>query len=159
MRNARATYSGNALGAVDLRRPFGDAAEHPPVVDFLKGLAIDKIAADLSDEHDHRRRILRRRMNADRGVRRARAARDERNAGPPGQLAERLRHVRRAAFLPADDERKTVARVVQRVEHGEIALARNAERMRRALGEKIGDEYLAAGAGGFTGHCVGIGTA
>ncbi len=91
-------------------------------------------------------------MDADTGVRRSGTARDECNARAPRQLAERLRHVGRAAFLPAHDERKAIARIVQRVENGEVALARNGKRMRRALGKKIRDEYFAAGAGGS--HCA-----
>jgi len=43
------------MRAVDLRRPLGDASVHPPIVDFLKGLAIEKITADLADEHDQAR--------------------------------------------------------------------------------------------------------
>ena len=141
---------GNALGAIDLRRPLGDAAVHPPVVDLLERLAVDEIAADLSDEHDHRRRILRRGVDADRGVGGAGSAGDERDAGTSGELAVRLRHVRGAAFLPAHDERRRSRDVEQRVEHGEIALARNAEGVRRALREEIGDEDFAAGARGIT---------
>ena len=45
---------GDPLGAVDLRRPLGDAAVHAPVVDLLKRLAIDHVDPDLPDEHDHR---------------------------------------------------------------------------------------------------------
>ena len=78
---------------------------------------------------------------------RARSARDERNAGPSDQLAVRLRHVRGAAFVPAYDERQPLADVVQRVEHGEVAFAGNAERVRRALDQQVGDENLAAGSG------------
>ncbi len=138
---------GNALGAIDLRRPLRDAAEHAPVIDLLERLAVDEIAADLSDEQDHRRRILRRGVDADAGVRGAGTARDERDAGPAGELAVRLRHVGRAAFLPAHDEREAVAHVEERVEDREIALAGNRESVRRALREEIGDEYFAAGAG------------
>ena len=68
---------GDALGAIDLRGPLGHAAVHPPIVDLLERFAIDEVAADLADEHDHRRRILHGGVDADRGVRRARAARDE----------------------------------------------------------------------------------
>ena len=56
------------------------------------------------------------------------------------------------AFLPAHDERKAIARIVKRIENGKVALAGNGERVRRALGEKIGDEYFAAGAGKV--HCA-----
>ncbi len=119
---------GHAVGAVDLRDPFRHLAVHAAVVDFLERLALDEIVADLADEQDQRRRILVRGVHADRGVGRAGAARDEADAGAAGQLAVGLRHVGGAAFLAADDELDFLARVVQRVEHREIALAGHAER-------------------------------
>ncbi len=74
----------------------------------------------------------------------------KRDAGPAGQLAVRLGHVRRAAFLPADDQPQPIARVVQGVEHRQIALAGNAKGQVDALGKKVGDQDLAAGA--WRGH-------
>ncbi len=136
---------GDARSAVDLRSPLGDRAEHLPVVDFLERLAVDHVAADLADERDQRRRILRGRVNADRRIGRARAACDEDEPGLSRELAVRLGHVRGTAFLPADEELQALASVVQRVEHREIALARHAERMRRALREQARDQDLAAG--------------
>ena len=70
----------DAVRAIDLRHPLRDAAVHAGVVDFLKRLAILEVAADLADESDQRRRVLLRGVNADRSVRRARAARDEDDA-------------------------------------------------------------------------------
>ena len=101
---------------------------------------------DLADEQDQRRRILHRDVDAGRGVGRARAARDEADAGPAGELAVGLRHHRRAALLAAD--RDGDRGVVQRVEHGEIALARHAEDVLDAVRRELVDEDLAAGAGG-----------
>ena len=136
---------GDAVGAVDLRHPFGHLAVHAPVVDFLERFAVDEVVADLADEQDHRRRILVRRVHADRGVGRAGAARDEADAGLAGQLAVGLGHEGRAAFLAADDEAD--ARVVQRVEHVEVAFAGHAEGGVDAVdGERV-DQDLAAGAG------------
>ena len=137
----------DALRAIDLGGPLRHAAEHAPVVDLLERLAVDEVAADLSDEQDHRRRILRGRVHADRGIRGAGTARHEGDAGTARELAVRLRHVGGTAFLPAHDERQPVADVVERVEHREIALARHRERVRRALREEVGDEDFAAGAG------------
>ena len=96
---------GNAIGTIDLRDPFRDTVEHASVVDFLERLAIDEIAAHLAHEQQHRRRVLLCRVHADRGVRCSGPARHERDARPPSELAVGLRHVRRAPFLPADDER------------------------------------------------------
>ena len=141
---------GNAFGAIDLRDPLDAAAVHAAIVDFLEGFAIGEIAADLTDEHDHRRRILRRSMDADRGVRCPRSARHQRDPGPAGQLAVRLGHVRRAAFMPAHDQPQLVARIVQGVEHRQIAFAGNAKSQIDALGKKVRDQDLAAGA--WRGH-------
>jgi hypothetical protein len=46
------------------------------------------------------------------------------------------------------DEGQSIAHVVERVEHWEVALARNRERVRRALREEVRDEDFATGAGG-----------
>ena len=136
---------GNALGPIDLRGPLRHAAVHPAIVDLLERLAIDEVAADLADEHDQRRRVLRRRVDADRGVRRAGSTGDEGDAGATGQLAVRFGHVGGPAFLPADDEPQRVADVVERVQHGQVALARDAERERGALRDQVGNEDLTAG--------------
>ncbi len=53
MEGARDVF-GNPGSDIDLRRPFGDRAEHLPVVDFLESLAIHHLAADLADQQDHR---------------------------------------------------------------------------------------------------------
>ena len=77
------------------------------------------------------------------------------NAEPraAGQLATGLRHVRSAAFLPADDEAEALAHVVHRIEDGKVAFAGNAECEVRALCEQAGDEDFAA----RTGVMAGIG--
>ncbi len=118
----------NALRAIDLGNPFGDAAVHLAIVDFLERFAVDHVAADLAHEDDHRRRILRGRVNADSRVGGARAAGHERKSRAAGQLAAGLRHVRGATLLPANDEAESVAGVVHRVEDGQVTLAGNAER-------------------------------
>ncbi len=84
-------------------------------------------------------------MDADGGVRSAGPARDEHHARPAGQLAERVGHVGGAAFLPAHDELQPVGGVVEGVQHGEVALAGNAERVGRPLREQARHENLPAG--------------
>ena len=133
-------------GAVDRRDPLRHLAEHPAVVDLLERLALDEVGADLADEEDHRRRVLERGVHADRGVGRAGTARHEADAGLAGELAVGLGHVRGAAVLTRDDELDRVARVVERVEHGEIALARNAERGVDAVHLQLVDQDLGGGA-------------
>ena len=93
---------------VHLAHPLGEAqrsgSEHLPVVDLLERLAIALVAGDLADEQDHRRRVLERRVQADRGVARAGPARHEADARPAGQLALRLGHEAGAALVAAADE-------------------------------------------------------
>ncbi len=117
---------GDAFGEVDLRHPFGERGEHAAEIDLLKGLAVDLVARDLADQHDHRGRILERRVDADRGVAGAGAAGHQQHPGLAGELAVGLGHERRAAFLAAGDE-ADLGRVVERVEHFEIAFAGDAE--------------------------------
>ena len=49
---------------------------------------------------------------------------------------------RRAALLAADDEADRIARVVQRVEHGQVALARHAEGELDAVDPELVDQDL-----------------
>ncbi len=62
--------------------------------------------------------------------------------GRPGQLAVRLGHEGGPAFLAIDDEADLVAVRVKAVEHGEVAFARHAERVGRALGHQAFDEEM-----------------
>ena len=136
---------GDARGVVDLGRPFRHRAEDGAVVEFLERLALAHAALDLADEQDQRRRILIGDMDAGRGVGGAGPARDEADAGLAGQLAGGLGHHAGAALGPAD--RDLQLGVVQRVEHGEIALARHAEGVgRRREDQELVDEDLPAGA-------------
>ena len=133
----------NARGIVDLGRPFGDRAEHRAVVEFLERLALAHMAPDLADEHDHRRGILARDVDAGRGVGGARPARDEADAGAAGGLADRLGHHGGAALVPADGERDFA--IVKRVERGQIALARHAEHVAHPVDRQLIDQDFAAG--------------
>jgi hypothetical protein len=86
-------------------------------------------------------------MDAEAGVGRTWPARDEADAGPAGQLAVRVRHVGRPALLAAHDKADVVARVVQRVEGGEIAFAGDAKNRVGAVDAQLVDQDLAAGPG------------
>ena len=138
---------GHARGAIDLDHPLGDRPEHLLVVELLERLALAHAALDLADEHDQRRRILRRDVDAVGAVHRAGAAGDEADAGAPGQLAISLRHDRGAAFLAAHQH---VDRgVMQRIEHGEKTFAGDAGQPVDALLDELVDQDAAAGAGFF----------
>ena len=134
---------GNPGRAVDLPRGLRDPAEHLRVVELLPGLAAAKRARHLPDEEDHRRRVLLRRVHADRRLRRAWPARDEADARPAGELPVRLGRVGRALLVAAGDQADR--RVVERVEHGQVALAGEAEREVDAVQLELVDEDPAAG--------------
>ena len=93
----------------------------------VERLALGELAADLAHEHHHRRRILQRGMHADRAVGGPRSAGHEQHARPAGELAVGFGHESRPALLPAGHE-ADFGRVIERVEHFEIALAGDAER-------------------------------
>jgi hypothetical protein len=134
---------GDALGQVDLRHPFGERRVHLVEIDLLKRLAVDLVARDLADQHDHRGRILERGVDSDRGVARAGAARHQQHARRAGQFAIGLGHKRGAALLAAGDK-MDFGRVVERVEDFKIALAGDAERHLDAVRLETADDKLAA---------------
>jgi len=149
---------GNAIDSIDLRDPFRHRPEHAAVVDLLERFAIDEIGAHLTDENDHRHRVLECRVHADRGVGRAGTARDHHHAGSAGELCVCVGHVGRAAFLPADDEAQAIAMRMQAVEDGEVAFAGNAEHSVDALADqRVGDDVpadaLAHGCGPLAHGC------
>ncbi len=127
-------------GLVDLGRPFGHRAKYGPIVELLKGLAFARVARNLADEYNHRRRILARDVNAGRSVGRPRPASDETNAWMAGRLANGFGHNRRPALLPAYRDGKIA--VAKRVEHREVAFARHAEHVTHAVDSQLVDQNL-----------------
>ena len=134
---------GDPLRAVELPRGLRDAAEHLGVVELLPRLAPPEGARHLADEEEHRRRVLLRRVDADRRLRRARPARHETDARTPRELAVRLRSIGRTLLVAAGDEPD--GRVVERVEHRQVALAGKAEREVGAVQLELVDQDLSAG--------------
>jgi hypothetical protein len=102
-------------------------AEHAAEIDFLEGFAFNHVVADLADEQNHRRRILERGVNADRGIGGARSARDKSDARLPGHFSVGVGHVGDAAFLAADDEFEFIAALMDGVEHRQIGFTGYAE--------------------------------
>ena len=137
---------GNLRGGLDLRRPFGGRAEEGAVIHLLERAAPEHRALDLADEQDHRRAVVLGDMDAVGRVGRAGAAGDEADPGPAGEASGRQRHHRRARLLPAD--RDLDARIVKRVERGEIGLAGHAIDALDALRDQLIHENLPAGPGG-----------
>ena len=137
---------GDANGVVDLGRPFGLTVEDPVDVHLLERLTATGAAGDLAHEQDHRRRVLERRVDADRRVRRAGASRDEAETRPAGELAVGLGHVRGAALLATGDQPDRVARFPEGVERRDVAFARDAEDRVGPVDTKLVDEDLPAAA-------------
>ena len=131
---------------VDLHHPLAQRLQEPPVLDLLERLPIRVPAVDLADEQHHRSRVLGGVVQTDRRVAGAGPAGDHDDARPPGELAVGFRHVGGAAFVPAGDRRDGVARGVERVEGGEIALARYAEDGVDAVDAQRVDQDPATGA-------------
>ena len=129
---------GNPLGVVDLRRPFREPAEHLAQVELLERLPLEHRPPDLADEKEERRRALNGGVQPHARVRRPRPPRGQADTRPPGQLPVRLGHVRRTRLVAADDEADRA--VVERVEHGEVALAGDAEGDVDAVDVQLVDE-------------------
>src|SRR5258708_7741524 len=142
----------HALGAVDLRDPLRHRPEHVAVVHLLERFAVGEFARHLADEKDHRSGVLLRGVHADRSVGRSGPSRDEADPRAPGDLGPGLGHVRGAAVLARDDQAYGIARVVERVENGEIALAGYAECGIDAVDFQRIDEDLGRGP-----RCAGVG--
>ena len=135
----------DVVGRLDLDDPLGEVVEERAVLDLLEGLEAPVLEFDLADEEQHRRRVLTCGVDADRGVGGARATGHEADAGSARELAVGLGHVGRAALLSTADEAQAIGRVVQGVEHGEVALAGDPEGGVDPLGEQAVDEQLPAG--------------
>jgi hypothetical protein len=137
---------GNATRVVDLRDPLRHLPEHASIVDFLERLAIEMLACALADQQDHRRGVLKRRVHADRCMRRARAARDDRHAGTARQLADGFSHVGSRRLVTAHDRLNSRGLVVQRIEHRQKTFAGHAEHALDAMRQqRVDDEPRAGG--------------
>ena len=133
--------SGVVGGGDELRH----LAEHARVVELLERLSAEVGARHLADEQDDRRRVLIGGVDPDRRVGGARRAGDEADPRPAGQLAVRVGHVRGACLVARRVE--TDVRLADRVQHGDVALARDAVRGVDAVDEQLVDEDLRGAAG------------
>jgi hypothetical protein len=102
------------------------------------------LATPCGKNEERRRRVLLRDVHARGRVGGTRPARHEAESRPAGRLADRLRHDRGAAFVPADGDRERT--VLHGVARRDVALARHAEHMLRAMNDELVDQDFAAGA-------------
>ena len=136
--------AGGPAGILDLVHPFGQGREHLAEVHFLEGLAPEVGAVHLSDEQDHRGRILKSGMDPDAGVAGPRAPGHQADARPAGHLGVGLGHVGGAVLVTAGDDVYLVPDVVERVQDLQVAFAGDAENLVRAVGHKGIDDQLPA---------------
>ena len=114
------------LRFVDLDHQFGDVGQQAGIVLFLQRHAAGLEALDLADQHDQRRGVVIRGVQADHGVGQAGPAGDDANAGAAAaHSAVGGGHESGAAFVTANDQPHAVV-VDQRVGEAEIAFAGNA---------------------------------
>ena len=83
-------------------------------------------------------------------MRRPGTAGDHADTGTAGELPVRVGHVGGPHFVPARDEADR--RVVERIEHGQVALTGHAERDVDAVDDELVDDELPAGS-----HLRGMG--
>ncbi len=105
--------------------PLGQTADRRDLVDLLERLASADLPLDLADQDEHRGRILAGGVDADAEVRGTDRSRREADGGPAGQLAVRLGHECRPAFVTGRDDADAGA--FEGVEEPEERLARDGE--------------------------------
>ena len=143
--NARAITSGRRAASSTCVAHLAIGPNTWRIVELLEGLTSGRGARHLADQQDHRRRVLGGGVDPDAGVRGPRSAGDQADPGAAGELPVGLGHVRGPRLVAGDDQSQRG--VVQRVEHGEVALARDAEGQLGAMDGELIDEDLASGAG------------
>ena len=137
----------NLVRRVGLEHRLGHRPQHAVVVDLLKGLAAPLIRRDLADEDHERHGILARGVDADGGIGGAGPAGHEGDARLAREPGVGAGGEGGAGFVARDDEAEPLLRRPQRLQHGEVALARHAERGIDAVFEKGRDQRIAAGVG------------
>lgn len=111
------------LRVVQHHHAFGARIEPGLGVEFLECFFFPVLERDQSDEKDHRRGILPRRVQSDVRVRRARPAGDHGDAGQVGQFSFGFGHVCGPALMSTDDG--VDRRVVEAIEDVEEAFPGN----------------------------------
>src|SRR6185503_20809729 len=113
-------------------RPFGEPAERADLVDLLECRMPTVRALDLTDQGEHRRRVLARGVDPDRQVGRSDGPRAETRSRAPGEVAVRFGHEGGATLVARCDHADTG--VTKTVEEAEERLTRHRERVAHASG-------------------------
>ena len=107
-----------------LEHALGHLAEHLMIIDFLERFAALAAGGHVADEQHQRRGILAGGVNADRGIGCARSAADEACGRAAGQLAIGFGGKSHAAFMAGGNQFDGVARILDRPQDRQVALAR-----------------------------------
>src|SRR3954462_11464501 len=134
----------NSVGSVNLRNPLRHLAKHPAVIHFLKSFPFNHVAAYLSYEQDHGRRILIRRMHADTCIRRTGPSCDKAQPRAAGKFAVCFGHERRPALLPAYDQAHAFPDVVKRIQHVQKAFSWYTKSRVGTMNAELIDQNLSA---------------
>ena len=94
----------NPIGAINTPYPFGALRVDLAVIHFLEGLALHHIGSYLTNQNNHRGRVLVGRMNSNESISSPRPAGDHHDPRFAGQLSIGLCHIRSATLLPAGDK-------------------------------------------------------
>ena len=137
----------NLVRRVGLEHRLGHRPQHAVIVDLLKGLAASLIRRNLADEEHERHRVLARGVNANGTVGRAGPAGHEGDARLARQPGVGAGGKGGTGFVAGNDKTETILGRPQRLQHGEVALARHAERGIDAVVEKGRNQRIAAGVG------------
>ena len=122
---------------------LGERAEKVGVIDFLKGLAAKRVAADLANQQHDRGRILRGNMNTRGRVGCPGAACYKTDARPARQFGAGLGHHGGTAFL-ATDHGSDPWRVLQRIKRCKITFTGDTKDVLYFLRAKRIDQDLAS---------------
>ena len=140
------------------RKALGAGSEETLEVHFLKRFPVPHVTGHIADKQHHRRRILKRRVHANRCVGGTGAARHKADTGAPGEPSLRIGHEGRTTLLPVDDEADLVAIAVKAVQHSQVAFTGHAKSMRHALLNQALNQQVAGDLGGsrstHSQHCA-----
>lgn len=143
MRNLKRAIDifGNAINAIDFGNPFGQRAKHGAIVHLLKSLAVPLITGHLTNEKDHRGRVLKRDMHPRRGIGCPRTARHKGHTRLAIEFPTGLCHHGCATFLTRDDIGN--ASIIEPIQRRQKAFARHTKNPLYALTLQCFNKHLA----------------
>ena len=127
----------HAFWVINALHPLSHASGARPkeveVINLLKRFAVSEVAAHIAYKQNHRRAVLKGRVDAHRRVGSPRPPRDKTNAWTAAQTPLRVCHISSAAFLAIDHKLDLVAVGVKSIQHSQITFSRHTKRVGDAL--------------------------